>query len=231
MIGCSPWTVRQTLIPRGLPHFRFKASGRLIFYTGSSRPLDRKPTTRRKNDKVSLFKRGDVWWSYFYKDGIRHQYSTGTSNRRQAETIEAKLKEEVNNRRFQIVEADPNMTFGELAARFIASGSVRPHHNYHLKFLLPCFSDTPVLRLTKSLGRRVPARAQEPEPVHQGRDHQPGPECAPAHSLLGRGRAAACCKSTRPDENGPRAAHPASGAERRRGAIAARCRERITCAS
>lgn len=32
LIGCSPWTVRQTLIPRGLPHFRLKASGRLIFY-------------------------------------------------------------------------------------------------------------------------------------------------------------------------------------------------------
>ena len=32
LIGCSPWTVRQTLIPRGLPYFRFKASGRLIFY-------------------------------------------------------------------------------------------------------------------------------------------------------------------------------------------------------
>jgi hypothetical protein len=32
LIGCSPWTVRQTLIPRGLPHFRFTANGRLIFY-------------------------------------------------------------------------------------------------------------------------------------------------------------------------------------------------------
>jgi hypothetical protein len=32
LIGCSPWTVRQTLIPRGLPHFRSGASGRLIFY-------------------------------------------------------------------------------------------------------------------------------------------------------------------------------------------------------
>jgi len=32
LIGCSPWTVRQTLLPRGLPHFRFRASGRLIFY-------------------------------------------------------------------------------------------------------------------------------------------------------------------------------------------------------
>ena len=32
LIGCSPWTVRQTLLPQGLPHFRFTASGRLIFY-------------------------------------------------------------------------------------------------------------------------------------------------------------------------------------------------------
>ena len=32
LIGCSPWTVRQTLIPRGLPHFRFKPCGRLVFY-------------------------------------------------------------------------------------------------------------------------------------------------------------------------------------------------------
>jgi len=32
LFGCSPWTVRQTLLPRGFPHFRFSASGRLIFF-------------------------------------------------------------------------------------------------------------------------------------------------------------------------------------------------------
>ena len=100
---------------------------------------------------MSLFKRGDVYWSYFYRDGVRHQFSTGTPNRRQALTIEAKLKEDVNKQRFQIAENDPNITFGELGARFIASGSVRPHHIYHLKFLLPYFGDAPVLRLTKSM--------------------------------------------------------------------------------
>jgi integrase len=100
---------------------------------------------------VSLFKRGNLWWSNLYSGGIRHQYSTGSSNRRQAENIEAKLKEELNNERFQIVKADPDLKFGELAARFIASGSVRPHHLYHLKFLLPFFSETAVLRLTRSL--------------------------------------------------------------------------------
>jgi hypothetical protein len=33
LIGRSPWTVRQTLLPRGLPCLRFRASGRLIFYS------------------------------------------------------------------------------------------------------------------------------------------------------------------------------------------------------
>jgi integrase len=100
---------------------------------------------------VSLFKRGGVWWIYSYRDGIRHQSSTKTSNRKQAEKIEAKLKEEAVNQRFQIVEIDPDLRFDALAARFIASGSVRPHHIYHLKFLLPFFADFPVLRITKSL--------------------------------------------------------------------------------
>ena len=34
VIGCSPWTVRQKLIPMGLPCFRSGASGKLIFYLG-----------------------------------------------------------------------------------------------------------------------------------------------------------------------------------------------------
>lgn len=32
LVGCSPWTVRQKLIPMGLPHFRSGASSKLIFY-------------------------------------------------------------------------------------------------------------------------------------------------------------------------------------------------------
>lgn len=32
LIGCSVWSVRQTLIPRGLPHFRSGPNGKLIFY-------------------------------------------------------------------------------------------------------------------------------------------------------------------------------------------------------
>ena len=33
LIGCSPWTVKQMLIPLGLPFFRSGASGKYIFYT------------------------------------------------------------------------------------------------------------------------------------------------------------------------------------------------------
>ena len=33
LIGCSPWSVRNTWIPRGLPHLRSGASGKLHFYT------------------------------------------------------------------------------------------------------------------------------------------------------------------------------------------------------
>jgi hypothetical protein len=32
LLGCSPWSIRNTWIPRGLPHFRSGASSRLIFF-------------------------------------------------------------------------------------------------------------------------------------------------------------------------------------------------------
>jgi len=32
LVGCSPWSIRNTWIPNGLPHFRSGASSKLIFY-------------------------------------------------------------------------------------------------------------------------------------------------------------------------------------------------------
>lgn len=32
LLGCSPWTVRQQHIPRGLPHFRSGPNGKLVFF-------------------------------------------------------------------------------------------------------------------------------------------------------------------------------------------------------
>lgn len=99
---------------------------------------------------MSLWKRGGVWWNYFYIDGVRHQSSTGTGNRRQAELIANKQRLDANARRFQIVDTDPHVKFGEIAAKFIANADVKSSHLYHLNILLPFFADLPAMRLTKS---------------------------------------------------------------------------------
>ncbi len=32
VLGCSEWTVRQRLLPAGLPHFRLSPTGKLLFF-------------------------------------------------------------------------------------------------------------------------------------------------------------------------------------------------------
>jgi integrase len=100
---------------------------------------------------VSLFKRGSVWWSYFYLDGKRHQASTNSSNRKQAEAIEQKLKAEATAARFQLVEPNRDRQFDELAAKFLVSGAGTAYHIGRLKNLLPYFGDIDVRRITKNL--------------------------------------------------------------------------------
>jgi integrase len=113
---------------------------------------------------MTLYRRGKVYWSYFYLDGVRHQASTGTGNRREAEAIDQKLKREANLRRHQIelVEFDPDLSFGALAARFIANAGPKPFHLDRLKHLLPYFADVPVARITKGMVRdyRMERRAR-----------------------------------------------------------------------
>jgi integrase len=113
---------------------------------------------------VSLYKRGGVYWSYLYRDGVREQFSTKTGNRKEAQKIEDKRKHELNDARFQIVEYDPDITVGAIAAKFLASGSAHAHHNYHLQFLLGFFSDTPALRVTKVLAEEFRRKRKEFNP-------------------------------------------------------------------
>ena len=114
---------------------------------------------------MSLWKRGNVWWAFFYVDGVRQQISTGTGNRRQAEAVFDKFKSEANARRHQLVEYNPQLTFGEIAAQFLANGGARVHHVDRLKFLLPYFDDVPVLRLTKAMVSDYRRERQRQKPV------------------------------------------------------------------
>jgi len=102
---------------------------------------------------VALFKRGNVYWSYVWLDGIRHAKSTGTANRRSAERIEARFKDELNLLRQGVAEPKPEMTVGELAARFLADGSPKPYHIDRLKLLLPYWGTTEIGRITKAGAR------------------------------------------------------------------------------
>jgi integrase len=115
--------------------------------------LETTTLTERRYSTVSLYRRGRTYWSYIWIDGIRHSKSTGTSNRRQAEAIEQQFKEELNRRRHQIHEPTPEMTFGALAARFLADGSPLPYHLDRLRVLLPYFADHSIGRITKALVR------------------------------------------------------------------------------
>jgi integrase len=103
---------------------------------------------------MSLYKRGNKWWVYVWIDGVRHHKSTGTSNRRQAETIERQFHDELNEARHRLPQLKPTMTFGELTAHFIAGGMGKPHSLDRLKHLLPFFADMPLLDITTSAIRK-----------------------------------------------------------------------------
>ncbi len=103
---------------------------------------------------MSLFKRGGVYWSYVYVQGVRHARSTQTGNRRRAEAIDQNHKEELLLKGTQFPELDPTMTFAELVAKFLGGGTAKAWHKERLTMLLPYFSDYPIARITKGVIRQ-----------------------------------------------------------------------------
>src|SRR5579863_6199389 len=121
------------------------------FLPQPSHSLAARAAAERRNDFVSLWKRGNVYWSYLFVDGIRYSQSTGTNNRRQALVVEQHFREELNLQRHQIVQPSPQMPFGELAARFLAEGNARRWHTERLKLLLPYWGNVPIGRIHKAM--------------------------------------------------------------------------------
>jgi integrase len=91
-----------------------------------------------------------VYWSAVWIDGVRHMRSLETANRRQAEILENRWKDELHAQRFQLPRFRPDMPFGELYARFLAEGDVKPYHKQHAKKFIEFFSETPIGRITKN---------------------------------------------------------------------------------
>ena len=99
---------------------------------------------------MSLYKRGHVYWSAIWIDGVRHMRSLETSNRRQAETLEQKWRDELHAVRFQLPNFKPEMLMAELYARFLAEGDVKVYHRERAKQFLPYLAEMAIGRITKN---------------------------------------------------------------------------------
>ena len=99
---------------------------------------------------MSLYKRNGTYWSYIWLEGKRHSKSTCTGNRRKAEEMDRRFKEELSESRFHIHPFQPEMTFGTLAASFLHDGEVKAYHVDRLKLLLPYFGEIPIGQINKT---------------------------------------------------------------------------------
>ena len=99
---------------------------------------------------MSLYKRGNTYWSAIWIQGVRTMRSLGTSNRRRAETLEQQLRDELHTKRYRLPNLNPEMPFGELYARFLADGDVKPYHIERAKQFLPYFAEMPIGQISKN---------------------------------------------------------------------------------
>lgn len=99
---------------------------------------------------MSLYKRGGVYWSYVWKNGIRYAKSTGTEKIRAAQDFDRKHKIELDLKSLRPSGLDPEMKFGALFARFLADGDIKPFHVERSKAFLPYFADIAIGEITKN---------------------------------------------------------------------------------
>jgi integrase len=91
-----------------------------------------------------------VYWSAIWIDGVRRMRSLETSNRRRAEQLEQKWRDELHAERFQLPNLKPDMPFAELWARFLAEGEAKAYHRDRAKQFLSFFADMPIGQITKN---------------------------------------------------------------------------------
>lgn len=99
---------------------------------------------------MSLYKRGNTYWSAIWIQGVRTMRSLETTNRRRAEILEQQIRDELHTKRFRLPNLNPEMSFGELYARFLAEGDVKPYHIERAKQFLSYFAEMPIGQITKN---------------------------------------------------------------------------------
>ena len=160
---------------------------------------------------MSLYKRGEVYWSAIWIDGVRQMRSLETSNRRQAEMLEQRWRDELHTRRFQLPNLKPEMPFVELYARFLAEGDVKAYHRDRAKQFLPFFAEMPIGQITKNdVARYRKQRHSDHLKGQEGDDPKPLSETTINRdvevirhaALLGSGRRPHSRKPHRPHSHG-----------------------------
>jgi hypothetical protein len=79
------------------------------FLPPTDNQLDSGTTTERRRTPLTLYKRANIWWSYVTIDGVRHGKSTQTRNRRLAQQVDDKFKEELTVRRSLAPQFNPEL--------------------------------------------------------------------------------------------------------------------------
>ncbi len=102
---------------------------------------------------MTLWKRGGVYWTYVWMNGVRYAKSTQTGTKTLARKIDDQYKEELLLGQTRPNRLKPDMTFGELAALFLAESGPKPYHVDRLKILLPYFADTTIGDINRGVAR------------------------------------------------------------------------------
>lgn len=98
---------------------------------------------------MGLYRRGDIWWVAFYTPAGRVVQSTGTANRKDADTIYQELKRRSLAQRHGVALQARKLTLADLAAEFLSRTGSNKYHVERLKSLLPHLGGLQVSTITR----------------------------------------------------------------------------------
>lgn len=122
---------------------------------------------------MGLLKRNKVWWMSFMYQGRQVRRTTGTTDKRLAESILCKLKVQIAEGRFFETREEQERTFGEMMDRYLTECAVLKAPKSHqrdcqaLNHLRPLFGETVLAAITPKLlaGYKTQRRIEKAAPA------------------------------------------------------------------